>query len=226
MVSGVRGGESGRRTDGDGDKQVPDLETTVDDILSVGVRVANSVQSLVEVVRHDTVTGPLGEETRCNTDEHAVAVTLCLPENRPALSLELLLELESGVDLLDFELDQLVLLISIRVGPCEDVKSLFGFTLGDEETGRFVDEPDEDELEDRRQGLYERRDSPRPVTLDLKSTKGEPRCDNGTKVPKRVVDGGKGSAVLGMTQFGDEKRRASLCDGDTCRRELVPVHQS
>ena len=52
----------GRRTDGDSDKQVPDLETTVDDILSVGVCVADSVQSLVEVVRHDTVAGPLGEE--------------------------------------------------------------------------------------------------------------------------------------------------------------------
>ena len=52
----------GRRTDGDSDKQVPDLETAVDDILSVGVCVADSVQSLVEVVRHDTVAGPLGEE--------------------------------------------------------------------------------------------------------------------------------------------------------------------
>jgi len=139
----------GRHTDGDSDKQVPDLETTVDDILSVGVGVANSVQSLVEVVRHDTVTGPLGEEARCDTDEHAVAVTLCLPEDRPALRLELLLELESGVDFLDFELDELVLLVSIGVGPGEDVKSLFRFTLGDEETGRFVDEPDEDKLEDR-----------------------------------------------------------------------------
>jgi len=112
------------------------------------------------------------------------------------------------------------------VGPCEDVESLFGFTLGDEETGRFVDKPDKDKLEDRGQSLHKRRYSPRPIALNLKSTKGEPRCDNGAKVPKRVVDGGKGSAVLGMTQFSDEERRTSLCDGDTCRRELVFVHQS
>jgi len=215
-----------RHTNCDGDEQVPDLETAVDDILSVGVGVADSVQGLVEVIRHDTVAGPLGEEAGSNANEHAVAVTLCLPEDSPALRLELLLELKCGVNLLDFELDQLVLLVTVRVGPCEDVESLFGFTLGDEETGRFVNQPDEDKLEDRGQSLHERRDAPRPVTLDLKSTKGEPRCDNGTEVPKRVIDGGKGSAVLGMTQFSDEKRRASLCDGDTCRQELVFVRQS
>ena len=218
--------EHGRRTNRDGDKQVPDLETTVDHILGVRVGVADSVQSLVEIVRHDTVAGPLGEEARGNTDKHAVAVSLCLPKDSPALSLELLLELESGVNLLDLELDELILLVAIGVGLCEDVESLFGFTLGDEETGRFVDEPDEDELEDRGECLYKRRNTPRPIALDLKSTKGEPRCDNGTKVPKGVVDGCEGSSVLRMTQFGDEKRRASLCDGNTCRQWSVPDHQS
>jgi hypothetical protein len=62
---------------GDGPGQVPDLEDTVDEQLGGRVRDADGVEDLVEVVRDETVAGPLREEGDGDDEAHALEVTGC-----------------------------------------------------------------------------------------------------------------------------------------------------
>lgn len=62
-----------------------------------------------EIVRYYVHAVPLGEEPERDSDEHAVAVSLCLDEAVPrGCCRHFLLALERGHDLLDFEVDNVV----------------------------------------------------------------------------------------------------------------------
>ena len=67
---------------------------------------------------------------------------------------------------------------------------------GRADEGRFPrDSPDESDLDDGGKSLEDRRDSPRPVVLDSKSSEGCPSSDDVAGVPKRVEERGHGSSL-------------------------------
>ena len=193
--------------------QVDDLQNTVDDLLCDRVRDSNLLEHNREIVRYDTVSRPLGKETGRKQDEKPVAVALCPPELAPAVALEFLLHLEGVTDLLHFKEDDLVVQIAIRMAVCQDLVRLLVSALGDVVTRRLWDEPDEADLEERRESLHERGCPPSPGTSDLERPESQPGCDNRAYVPGGVVDGSKDGTVLGVSELGDEKRGCSVGDG-------------
>jgi len=64
------------------------------------------------------------------------------------------------VDLLHLELDNLVLVVTVGVALGENSQSLLRLAAGDEEARRLVYDPDEDELEDRRESLADGGNAP------------------------------------------------------------------
>lgn len=69
---------------GGGNDAVPDVQDTVDLELHVGVLDADAVEHTGDVVRDETVAGPLGEQTSREQDKKPVAVALGLEELEPA----------------------------------------------------------------------------------------------------------------------------------------------
>lgn len=66
----------------------------------------NHVKNLVEVIRRDTVTRPLREESNCHDDPHALSVARSLDERHPAnVSSNISVEVEGGSDLFELVLD-------------------------------------------------------------------------------------------------------------------------
>ena len=67
----------------DGPEQVPDSEDAGDEQLDAVVRDADGVEDLVQVVRYETVSGPLREPCNGHDDDHTLAVPAgrdkCLP---------------------------------------------------------------------------------------------------------------------------------------------------
>lgn len=55
--------------------------------------------------------------------------------------------------------------------------------------------------------------------MDVVGSEGKPGGDDGAHVPGGVVDGGEGGTVLGVGQFGDEKWRGTVGNGDTETQE-------
>lgn len=70
-----------------------------------------------------------------------MTIALGAPELRPAIALELLLELDSLLDLVELDLDELVVFVTAGVGVSEDGKSLSILALGHQETWGLRDEP-------------------------------------------------------------------------------------
>jgi hypothetical protein len=140
-------------THGKSSGEVDDIEDTVD--LETELRIGNTstLENVVHVVRYESVTRPLGEETEGYENDKTAAVTLCLEEFNPSVALEFLLELDSVTDFTVFDLDELILNVSASVCLGEGLKSLLISTFGDEPTWRFWDHPDGDQLDDGRSSL-------------------------------------------------------------------------
>ena len=68
-------------------------------------------------------------------------------------------------------------------------------------TRTFSHKPNESQLQHWRQAWHYRRNLPGLVVFHIEGAKGQPRGDNGTKVPHCVANGG--AAVLWMNQFCD-----------------------
>lgn len=79
--------------------------------------------------------------------------------------------------------------------------------LGDKISRRLGDEPDAAEQNQRREGLENRRDAPRPVVLDGECAKGDPRRGNGSDVPQLVIDSCHAASMLRMANLSQEERR-------------------
>ena len=107
-VHGVRGVQSREET--------PDLDGAVDDELSARIGDADLVQDFGEVVREETVAGPLGEEGHGDDDAHTFAVSRGRDERFPAdVGRDGAVELEGGLDFLEFKLHDGVLSTWISV---------------------------------------------------------------------------------------------------------------
>ena len=149
------------RRSGESPCQVPDLEETVNEELVRLGGDADAVEDTVEVVRDDTVAGPLGEEREGNNDTHALEVATGLEEREPAdLGSDLTVELDGGLDFLVLVLDERVLVVAVRVVVGEQLEGVGVAALADEPTGRLGREPDEDDLDDGGETLESGGDTP------------------------------------------------------------------
>lgn len=141
--------------------QVPDLKDTVDEELVSAVGNTDSFQNCVEVVRDETIAGPLGEESDGNDDAHTLAVSGGGKQGLPANLLgHRLVEVDGVLDLFIFVLDQRILVVSVGVIVGEGLQGLLVATLADEPTWGLGGEPDEAYLDDRGEGLESRGDAP------------------------------------------------------------------
>ena len=127
-----------------------------------------------------------------------MAVALGPPKFAPARGLEFLFQLEGVADLLHLKLNDLVVDIAVGVALGEDSKSLLVLALGNQETWRFWDSPDEEEPEKGWEGLDERWSSPCPISNNVVGAKSEPCGNNGSEVPGGVVDGGENGTMLSV----------------------------
>jgi hypothetical protein len=162
----------------DSTEQVPNLKNTVDKILGYRVSNTNRDKNLLKIVRDKTVTGPLGEETNGKSNEGTSAVTAGSPKFS-IRSLSDFLFLKNGLsNFTVFQLNKVIILITVGVELGKDTKSFLITTLADEPTGRFFIEPDREKLNDRGESLNEGRNSPGPFALDLQGTEGSPSSNN------------------------------------------------
>jgi hypothetical protein len=216
-----------------GDDHVQDLQTSVNNELDVAVRDSDIVENDVQVVADKTVARPLREETERQEDDEPVAVALGLEELEPAVAFELLLQLDSVLNLLELDLHNLRLEIAVCVHLCEDSVSFLDLAVCNEETRGLWHKPDERDLEERRQCLHQGGYTPAPVVVlrrvskqleahqsswdrltDVVCAEGQPSCDETSNVPCRVVDCSESGAVLRVYKLSDEKRRGTVSNRD------------
>jgi len=174
--------------------------------LLLGVRNADVVENLGEVVRDETVTGPLGEETNADTEEHAVAVARSSDKLEPRDTLVLPFELNSFFDLLHLQVDERVVRVPISVKSAKDCAGLVSTTFVDQPTWRLGHEGEEDEEDGGEESLESGRDTPCRCTLDIERAIGDTGSDDSTQRPLSVVETGDLASVGGMCEFGDEDR--------------------
>jgi hypothetical protein len=96
---------------------------------------------LREEVGDNSVTRPLREETNGNQDDQTMAVTRGRPELSPVVALELLLQLNSLSDLIELDVDQFIVFVSLGMHVCQDLLRLLQSALRDEPTGGFGNSP-------------------------------------------------------------------------------------
>ena len=101
-VDGVRGVQSQDKT--------PDLDHAVDKKLSASIGDADLVQDFGEVVREETVAGPLGKEGDGDDDVHAFTIAWGREERFPTdIGGNGLIELEGSLDFVEFKLHHRIL---------------------------------------------------------------------------------------------------------------------
>ncbi len=134
-----------------------------------------AVVELAGIVGNDGVTGPLGEDTERNEDGEAVTVALGAEEVGVAAgALGLELETNGLLDLAELELDRGIVGVAIGMVLGESVERLLMPVLGNQVAGGLGNPEDEGQLDDRREGLEEGRDTPRPVGADVVGAEGNP----------------------------------------------------
>ena len=198
----------------DSDKQVPDLKNTVDDILGEDISIAELIENLVDIVRDKAVAGPLGEEARCDHDEHTVTIALGADKFLPSIALKFLLKSDCVANLGQLKLHQVI--VHIAVGMCvgQNFQSLLITALCKEPTWRLRDEENEADLQSRWEDLDKGWCSPGPVVVNVVCAVCQPSCNNRAKVPQGVVNGGKDGAVLRVAQLRNQQWGAAVRNGD------------
>jgi hypothetical protein len=160
----------------DGECQVPDLQNAVDEELNGRVGDADGVENLVEVVRHETVAGPLREEREGDDDAHALEVTRRSEQRLVAnVGGDGAVEVDLSLDLLELVAHERVLLVAVGVVVCKGLERLCVTALGHEPTRRLRHKPDEEDLENGGNALESGRCAPRPLALDVLGAKAGPR---------------------------------------------------
>jgi hypothetical protein len=135
---------------------VVDLQDTVDEELFTLTGDSDTVKDFGEVVRDETVTGPLREKGDSDNNPHSLEITLSLEQGDVGrLCLGLLFDPQSFLDFLVFELDQWVVRVSSTMVLSNDMDSVLVSTMIDEPSRGFGDEPDEDELDCRSKSLQD-----------------------------------------------------------------------
>jgi len=202
LLDGHRGGDS--------DDKVVDGEDTVDESLIVGAGDSDTVEDLVEVVRDDTVSRPLREYTDTDDDPHAAAITWSAEQVDPRDAGSLRFESNGLFDFVVLESDQGMVEITTSVISGDDRLGTLVLTPVDQPTRRLWDEPHKEQLDDRREGLEDGRDTPRPIAVDTEGTESRPSGNDGAREPECVVERGKRSTVSRVSDFGNQEWRGHL----------------
>lgn len=184
------------------------------------------VVELRGIVGDDGVSRPLGEETEGEEDGKTIAVATGLEEVEVAgVLVVLVLHADGLLDLAELELNERVVLVAVGVVLGEDVEGLLVLLLGDEVTGGLGDPVDEDELDDRGEGLDEGGDTPRPLVVGVLGAERQPGDNQGTDVPEAVVDGGETGTMLRVAQLGEKHRGGDLGEGVAETEEDTATHE-
>lgn len=191
------------------DGHVEDGDAPVDDELRVRVRDADLVQDQEYVVADDARARRLREYPGGDDDEESVSVAPGGPHLRDAVAGKLLFQLHGLEDFLVLALDELL----ARGGAVEALEDLLRRLvppLDDVVPGTLGHQPNQEQLDDRREGLQDAGGLPRPVALHLQRAVRRPTGDDGPEVPQRVVDGRQPGPVLRVRELGDEHGRTAL----------------
>lgn len=200
----------------DGGGVVGELQDSVDEGSGLGLGDTDRDEDRVQVVRDETVTGPLGEEGDGDNDPHPLQVTPALEQAEPGRALRsLLLKLDGGLALVELVLGERVRSVSGTVPLDEEIHGTLLLAIVDVPSRRFGDHEDEDDLNHRGETLQEGGDSPRPSVVDSESSVGGPGGDDGTEVPGRVVQRGQGSTVGRERQLGDQEGSGGTGERET-----------
>jgi len=133
-----------------GGRVVVDLKDTVDKELFTLTGDSDTIEDLGEVVRDETVTGPLREEGDSDNNPHSLEITLSLEKRDVGrCSLGLLFKPQSFLDFLILEFDQWVVRVASAVMLSDDMDSVFVSAVINKPSRGLGDEPDEDELDCR-----------------------------------------------------------------------------
>lgn len=194
---------------------VVDRQTTVDLELSILAGDTDGVEDNSEVVRNQSVTGPLREQTSSHQQEKTMPVTLGGNKLTPSAGCDGLFEGNSLSDLGVLELNERILFVTIGVVLGENLEGGLWLVLGHEPPRGLRDHPKTGDLDDRGKSLHEGWGSPRPVVTDSESSIGGPGSNDSTNVPCGVVDGGDDTTVLRMAQLSEEERSRGLRNGTT-----------
>lgn len=205
----------------------------IDQVLRQGVRVSDVVQNLerqgqsvilafslkrtthlADVVGDEAVSRPLREETGRQQNEKPAAVSLGLDELEPSIGFVFLLQSQGIANFDIFKLHHLIVGVAVGMHLHEDVHTLLFLAVGNVPSGRLRHEPDEKDLDQRRGGLHDSGDTPRPVVRDTVGAIGQPGSDDATGIPGSVVDGGENGTMLRVSQFRNQERRSSVGDGN------------
>ena len=124
--------------------QVPDLKDTVDEELDSGVQDTDSLEDLGEVVRDETISGPLREKGKSDDNSHASPVSWGGEKGLPAdLRFDFTIELDGSLDFVEFISNKTVIFVAVSMVVCECFQSLCIASLLDQPTGRLGNEENE-----------------------------------------------------------------------------------
>jgi len=104
------------RGGGDGPRQIPNLEDTVDEELCSRTGDANGLEHFVEIVGDETVSGPLRKPSESDNDCQTLTVTGGLDQGHPTNGgSDSLVEIDGGFDFLELVLDEWIPFIAVGV---------------------------------------------------------------------------------------------------------------
>jgi hypothetical protein len=127
---------------------------------------------LSKLTRHDSVACPLDHESDQNTDQETVSVALRGEEGRPPSgSRNFFLQFESLANFLVLKLYQLIVGVSVRMIPCENLESLMVTILRDKPSGGLWHPQQADQLDSWEEALEEARNAPAPGVVHKEEAK-------------------------------------------------------
>jgi hypothetical protein len=101
-------------------------------------------------------------------------------------------------------LDQLVLVVPIRVVLGQHMQGLGILPFRYEPTGRFLDEKQQGELDGAGDDLNKETETVRPAAGNVESAERDPGGDDGADIPAGVDQGGTLGTITGVSNFSDE----------------------
>ena len=176
----------------------------VDARLGVGGGVAHHAEEDAGVVAEQRVARQLGEEADEEGDVEAATQPVRGHQLHPRLLGHLHLRLDGLADLGHLGLDEQRVPVALGVVLDQDGAGLLVAVLGHEVARRLGEQEDGADLEDRGADLEQRRDTPRPVALDVGGAEGDGRGENLADEVGRVEERRHDGTLLGMRQLTDQ----------------------
>lgn len=151
-----------------------------------------------------------------DNNPHPLQVSPSLEQADPARARRhLLFQLDGRLALVEFILGQGIRSVPRTMILDEEIHRSLFLAIVDVPPRTLGDEEDADDLDERRQTLEERGDTPGPSVVDPERPVGGPGGDDGTEVPGRVVERGQRSTVSGEGELGDQQGCGGTGESET-----------